>query len=111
MNELDAWIAAACAELGLGAGEVPAKAVLDVARDVAHQVVRPGAPVSAYLMGVAVARGADPAEVAGRLSALALAWPRREAAAESVGVPQPGASRDDERPRRRREDADDQPVL
>jgi hypothetical protein len=76
VNQLDAWIAAACDELGLRPDEVEAKAVLDVARDVAHQVIRPGAPVSAYLMGVAVGRGADPADVAARLSALALSWPK-----------------------------------
>jgi hypothetical protein len=77
VNELDAWVAAACAELGLRPEDVTVKAVLDVARDVAHQVLRPGAPVSAYLMGVAVGRGADPSDVADRLSALALAWPSR----------------------------------
>jgi hypothetical protein len=75
MNELDAWIAAAAGELGLAPGEVRAKQVLDVARDVAHQVLRPGAPVTAYLMGLAVGRGADPADVAARISALAKDWP------------------------------------
>ncbi len=75
MNELDAWVAAASAELGLAAGDVQTKRVLDVARDVAHQVLRPGAPVTAYLMGLAVGRGADPADVAGRISALAKDWP------------------------------------
>jgi Domain of unknown function (DUF6457) len=84
VNELDAWVAAACAELGLRPEDVSAKAVLDVARDVAHQVLRPGAPVSAYLMGVAVGRGADPSDVADRLSALALAWPSRKAAGEAI---------------------------
>jgi hypothetical protein len=74
MNELDAWIAAAAAELGVESGAVEPKLALDVARDVAHQVLRPGAPVTTYLMGIAVGRGADPAEVAARLSALALAW-------------------------------------
>ena len=74
MNELDAWVAAAAAELGLEPGEVRAKLVLDVARDVAHQVLRPGAPVTAYLMGLAVGRGADPADVAERISALAQNW-------------------------------------
>ncbi|GGQ45287.1 DUF6457 domain-containing protein [Couchioplanes azureus] len=49
--------------------------VLDVARDVAHNVVRPGAPISTYLMGLAVGRGADPADVAARLSELAKSWP------------------------------------
>jgi hypothetical protein len=85
VNELDAWVAAACAELGLRPDDVKAGAVLDVARDVAHQVLRPGAPVSAYLMGVAVGRGADPSDVADRLSALALAWPTRKADAEGPG--------------------------
>jgi hypothetical protein len=78
MNELDTWIAAACEELGLRPDDIEAKAVLDVARDVAHHVIRPGAPVSAYLMGVAVGRGADPSDVAARLSALALAWPKND---------------------------------
>jgi len=75
MNQLDAWVAAAAAELGLTAGEVQTQQVLDVARDVAHQVLRPGAPVTAYLMGLAVGRGADPADVAARISALAKDWP------------------------------------
>ena len=74
-EKLDAWIAAAARELSLDPGEVPTAAVLDLARDVARGVVRPGAPISAYLMGVAVGRGADPADVADRLSDLALGWP------------------------------------
>ncbi|OJF13839.1 DUF6457 domain-containing protein [Couchioplanes caeruleus] len=84
MNVLDEWIKAAVAELGLSAADVaPATdqgssataLVLDLARDVAHNVVRPGAPISAYLMGLAVGRGADPADVAARLSELAKNWP------------------------------------
>jgi hypothetical protein len=72
---LDAWIVAATRELGLEPGDVPTTAVLDLARDVAHGVVRPGAPVSAYLMGLAVGRGADLSDVAERLGALARSWP------------------------------------
>jgi len=87
VNELDAWIAAACAELGLQPDDARADAVLDVARDVAHQVLRPGAPVSAYLMGVAVGRGADASDVATRLSALAMSWPKKEPS-EDKGGPQ-----------------------
>ena len=75
MSVLDTWIAAACDELGLTPADTETKVVLDLARDVAHNVVRPGAPVTAYLMGVAVGRGADPAEVAARLSSLAHDWP------------------------------------
>ena len=79
MNELDAWVAAAAKELGLDPGEVPVKQVLDVARDVAHGVLRPGAPVTTYLMGVAVGRGADPVEVANRLGEMAAGWEPEEA--------------------------------
>ena len=70
-GELDDWVARAAVQVGLEPADVPTALVLDLARDVAHQVLRPGAPVTAYLMGVAVGRGADPAEVAARLSALA----------------------------------------
>jgi hypothetical protein len=68
---LDEWTAAACAELGLDAADANTKLVLDLARDVAHNVLRPGAPVTAYLLGLAVGRGADPADAAARLTALA----------------------------------------
>jgi hypothetical protein len=82
VNELDAWVAAASRELGLKPGDVQPTVVLDVARDVAHQVLRPAAPVTAYLMGVAVGRGADPADAAARISTLALAWPAAREAGE-----------------------------
>jgi len=78
-SELDAWVEAASRELGLEPGVITTDQVLNVARDVAHQVIRPGAPVSTYLMGVAVGRGADPADVAERLTALALDWEKKDA--------------------------------
>ncbi len=76
MNELDAWVAEAAAQVGLEPADIPTGLVLDLARDVAHHVLRPGAPVTAYLLGVAVGRGADPAEAAAKLSALALDRPQ-----------------------------------
>ncbi|MEH0936850.1 DUF6457 domain-containing protein [Micromonospora psammae] len=75
MTVMDDWVTAACAELGLDPADVPVPTVLGLAKDVAHQVLRPGAPVTAYLLGVAVGRGADPAETAARLSELAGTWP------------------------------------
>jgi len=75
LSDLQEWVALAGAELGLDPADIPVGAVLDVARDVAHQVVRPGAPVTAYLMGLAVGRGADPSDVAARMKALAERWP------------------------------------
>jgi hypothetical protein len=79
MTTMDRWVAAACAELDLDPADVAVPAVLDLARDVAHHVLRPGAPVTAYLLGVAVGRGADPAVAAAGLSRLALNWPPVEA--------------------------------
>lgn len=66
---LDEWTAAACQMLGLAPDEVDRTLVLDLARDVAHGVARPAAPVTAYLLGLAVGRGADPTEAAARLRA------------------------------------------
>ena len=68
------WVAAACAEVGIDPGDVPVPVVLDLARDVAHGVLRPGAPVTAYLLGLAVGHGADPTTAATRLTDLALTW-------------------------------------
>lgn len=70
---MDEWIKALCAELGLDI-EVDIQAILDVARDAAHGVERPAAPVSTFLMGYAVAAGADPADVATRIGRLAAEW-------------------------------------
>jgi hypothetical protein len=69
---LDEWAALAAAELGLDA--LPTddqRVVLDLAREVAHNTVRPGAPVSAYLVGLAVGRGASLADATGALIELA----------------------------------------
>ncbi|MEU9505501.1 DUF6457 domain-containing protein [Micromonospora sp. NPDC048170] len=87
MTVLDDWVTAACAELDLDPAQVPVPAVLDLARDVAHQVLRPGAPVTAYLLGLAVGQGADPAGAAARLSALAASWPVELGAERPGGTP------------------------
>ncbi len=46
--------------------------ILDLARDAAHSVARPAAPLTAYLLGIAVGRGADPSDAAAALRRLAL---------------------------------------
>ena len=84
---LDEWLAAAAAELGLAADSVRIGTVLDVARDVAHNVARPAAPLSTFLLGAAVAGSSDPEalqSLAERLTRLALAWDEREGAADPV---------------------------
>jgi hypothetical protein len=75
MNILQEWTAAVCADLGLDPAAADSTAVLDLARDVAHGVARPAAPLTAYLVGVAVGRGLSLPEAAGRVSALAASWP------------------------------------
>jgi Domain of unknown function (DUF6457) len=75
VTTLDRWIEAACSELGLSPADVPVRAVLDLARDAAHQVDRPAAPVTAFLLGLAAGRGQSAADATRRLQALAAAWP------------------------------------
>lgn len=76
------WIEAVTSELGISEVEVNdslMKEILAVARDAAHNVERPAAPLSTYLMGIAVARGADPADVAQRIGELATNWNSEQA--------------------------------
>lgn len=67
---------AASRELGVDPATVDDQrdVVLDLAKEVAHQVVRPAAPLTTYLLGVAVGRGADPKQAAAVLTALAVDW-------------------------------------
>lgn len=73
MSVLDDWLAAVAADLGLD-DPVDTTLLLDLTRDVAHDVVRPAAPLTTYLLGLAVARGADPVQASARISALAAGW-------------------------------------
>jgi len=76
-NPLDAWLIEACTALGIDPTVIERDAILDVARDVAHNVARPAAPLSTFLVGVAAgARGgsADAVrEAAATVTRLALA--------------------------------------
>lgn len=71
---LDDWVKAACAELGIDPGEVHRDLILDVARDVAHGVARPAAPLTTYLMGLAVGSGVPVRDAAARLTEMAEGW-------------------------------------
>jgi len=53
MADLDSWVQALEAELGLPPGTVDVGVVLDLARDAAHAVARPAAPVTTYAVGYA----------------------------------------------------------
>jgi len=75
---LDQWVAALAAELGVETADVDVQAILDVARDAAHNVMRPAAPVAAFMVGYAAGLkggGSQPvADAAAAASAAALAW-------------------------------------
>lgn len=73
MSTLADWTEAVRVALGIE-HEVDQTLVLDMARDVAHGVARPAAPLTAYLLGLAVGAGADPQQAAARISAMATGW-------------------------------------
>lgn len=54
---LDAWVERIAAALGQPDEPVDVRVLLDLARDAAHGVERPAAPLTTYLVGVAVGRG------------------------------------------------------
>jgi hypothetical protein len=88
---LDEWLAALAAELGVSADDVDVRHLLDVARDAAHSVDRPAAPLTTFLVGYAAGTrggGADivrqAADVAQRL---ALAWPETHGGSEGPATP------------------------
>ncbi|MHA3702547.1 DUF6457 domain-containing protein [Jatrophihabitans sp. YIM 134969] len=68
------WLEEAAAALDLPAGVVPVTLLLDLARDAAHGVARPAAPLTTFLAGLAAGRaGGSPDDVRAavdRLSAL-----------------------------------------
>ncbi|MEU1007160.1 NTP transferase domain-containing protein [Streptomyces sp. NPDC005890] len=82
---LDEWISAVKDELGIDL-DVDIGVLLDLARDAAHGVARPAAPLTTFLVGYAAAQGEGGpeavAEAARRAAALALRW-----AEESDGAP------------------------
>lgn len=55
-DDLARWAADLAGDLGV-ARDAPIGALLDLTRDVAHGVMRPAAPITTYLVGLAVAGG------------------------------------------------------
>jgi hypothetical protein len=77
-EDLQRWVAAQVAELGVDPSAVDVDRVLDLARDVAHGVGRPAVPLTGFLAGYAVGAGSgDRAaleQVLDRLGAAARSW-------------------------------------
>ena len=89
-TEMDSWLTEACDLLGLP--DVPGPdlrdRVLELARDVAHGVARPAAPLTTFLLGIAVGTTqADAAEVQRLIARLfsSAAGDRLPAGARTVG--------------------------
>lgn len=65
------WLNLASEELGLDPAEAPVDALLTLTAVIARGVDRPMAPVTAFLVGVAVGRGADAQTAMKQLTGLA----------------------------------------
>jgi Domain of unknown function (DUF6457) len=87
MSTLDDWTDLVCAELGLDPEDATQKTVLNLARVTAHTVDRPAAPLTSYLLGVAVGRGQPLAETAAKLQEMARGW-QKDAGRESGDEPE-----------------------
>ncbi|MFB6609804.1 DUF6457 domain-containing protein [Agromyces sp. NPDC056379] len=75
-GELDEWVAALAAELGIDASGVSIGEVLDLTREVAHGVARPAGPLSTLLVGLAAGAGKGSIEeLSAKAGALAARWP------------------------------------
>ncbi len=55
-DPLAGWVVLVADDLGIDPGDVDVGLLLDVARDSAHGVVRPAAPITTYLVGLAQGR-------------------------------------------------------
>jgi hypothetical protein len=74
---VDEWVSMVAKARGVAA-PVEYGPILDVAKYAAHQVERPSAPITAYLVGLAVASGADAQSSADVIKALSDEWAARE---------------------------------
>lgn len=81
-TEIDGWITALSQALQIDSTVVDVQALLDVARDAAHGVTRPAAPLSTFLIGFAAAsNGGGPEAVAQACDVaaeLAAQWPSQD---------------------------------
>lgn len=80
---LDDWVARLSAALDVPDGIIDRDLVLDLARDAAHAVARPAAPLTTFLVGYAAARGDGSPETIRRLADVA------SALARDAGTPPP----------------------
>lgn len=70
---LQRWVDELRTELGID-DDIDIDAILDLTRAAAHGVQRPAAPLTAYMLGLAVARGADFTLSAAAIELAASTW-------------------------------------
>jgi len=80
-NSMTQWITQLAAEVGV---DPPAEVtdLLDATRNIAHNVSRPAAPLSLYVLGLAAGAGMDKAELIAKVNALVDRWQLDAAATE-----------------------------
>ncbi|MGW0967590.1 NTP transferase domain-containing protein [Streptomyces sp. NPDC002516] len=88
---LDEWISAVKDELGIDL-DVDTGVLLDLARDAAHGVARPAAPLTTFLVGYAAALASGGPEAVAEASrkavALALRWADEDTPEDRAGTPE-----------------------
>jgi hypothetical protein len=72
-NGSSSWVERVKLELGLTI-DVDSEMILDIARDAAHAVERPAAPITTFLLGYAIGLGADAEQSVKKIEALAKNW-------------------------------------
>ena len=84
------WVSEACAAVGVDAAQVDIAQIHHVSKQVAHRLERPLAPVSTFILGLAVAAGSGtPQDRAAALSRILDTLPRDEAQTDRRGTDQP----------------------
>lgn len=73
-GELETWVRAAAADLGVDPDKVPIGLLLDVTRETAHDVMRPAGPVTTFLIGLAVGRGSTVDDAVATVRARIAEW-------------------------------------
>jgi hypothetical protein len=70
-NPLDAWVHELSTALGVDPAATDVQLLLDLARDAAHGVARPAAPLTTFLVGLAAGRNGTDAGAVAEAAAIA----------------------------------------
>jgi hypothetical protein len=80
---LDEWVRDLSDALGVDAGATDVPLLLDVARDAAHGITRPAAPLTTFLVGLAAGRRGGGAEAVASAAAIAQRLVRAQTESDS----------------------------